>query len=58
MPIEQGYEQHDGKRMGYYQWGDEGTKYYYTPGNETARKQARAKAEKQRAAAHASGYEE
>jgi hypothetical protein len=47
MPIKQGYEQHQGERMGYYQWGDEGKKYYYTPGNETARE-----------AAHASGYEE
>jgi hypothetical protein len=44
--------------MGYYQWGDEGKKYYYTPGNETARKRAKSKAEKQREAAHASGYGE
>jgi len=44
--------------MGYYQWGDAGTKYYYTPGNETARERAKTKAEKQQAAAHASGYEE
>jgi len=58
MPIKQGYEQHEGERMGYYQWGDSGTKYYYTPGNETARKRAKTKAEKQRDAAHASGYEE
>ena len=58
MPIKQGYEQHQGERMGYYQWGDEGRKYYYTPGNETARKRAKSKAEKQREAAHASGYEE
>ena len=58
MPIRRGYEQHRGKRMGYYQWGDEGTKYYYTPGNETARKRARARAEQQREAAYASGFEE
>jgi len=58
MPITRGYEQHRGERMGYYQWGDAGTKYYYTPGNETARERAKTKAEKQQAAAHASGYEE
>jgi len=56
MPIEQGYEMRDGKRWGYYQWGD-GEKYYYTPGNEQARQGARTKAENQRAAAYASGYD-
>jgi len=58
MPIHQGYEQHEGERTGYYQWGDAGTKYYYTPGNETEQKRAETKAEKQRGAAHTSGYEE
>ena len=58
MPIHRGYERHRGERMGYYQWGDSGKKYYYTPGNERARERAKAKAEKQRAAAHANGYEE
>jgi hypothetical protein len=57
-PIQQGYEQHEGERVGYYQWGDSGTKYHYTPGNETARKRAKAKAEKQRDAARASDYDE
>lgn len=56
MPITQGYEQHRGERMGYYQWSD-GTKYHYTPGNETARKRAKTKAENQRSAAYASGYD-
>jgi hypothetical protein len=56
MPITQGYEQHNGRRMGYYKWGDSGKKYYYTPGNETGRKRAKTKAEKQRQAAYASGY--
>lgn len=56
MPITQGYEQFRGKRMGYYQWGS-GKKYHYTPGNEQARKRAKRKAEKQRDAAYASGYE-
>lgn len=55
MPIKQGYEQHNGERMGYYQWGN-GKKYYYTPGNEMGRKRAKTKAEQQRAAAYASGY--
>jgi len=56
MPITQGYEQFRGKRMGYYQWAD-GKKYHYTPGDEEARKRAKRKAEKQRTAAYASGYE-
>lgn len=56
MPIKQGYEMRDGKRWGYYQWGD-GKRYYYTPGNETARKRAKTKAEQQRSAAYASGYD-
>jgi len=56
MPITQGYEQHRGERMGYYQWGS-GTKYYYTPGNETSRKRAKTNAEQQRKAAYASGYQ-
>ena len=56
MPIQQGYEQRNGKRMGYYQWGESGKRYYYTPGNELGRKRARERAERQRAAAYASGY--
>jgi hypothetical protein len=56
MPIKQGYEQFRGKRMGYYQWNG-GEKYHYTPGNERARKRAKRKAEKQQAAAYASGYD-
>lgn len=57
MPIRQGYEQHRGQRMGYYQWGDSGKKYYYTPGNEIGRKRARTKARQQQEAAYASGYD-
>jgi hypothetical protein len=56
MPIEQGYEMRDGKRWGWYRWKS-GEKYYYTPGNEQARKAAKTKAENQREAAHASGYD-
>ncbi len=57
MPIRQGYAQHRGERMGWYKWGQSGKKYYYTPGNETARKRAKTKAEQQRDAAYASGYD-
>lgn len=58
MPIERGYEQYRGKRMGYYQWNPpQGKKYHYTPGNEQSRKRAKRKAEKQRSAAYASGYD-
>jgi hypothetical protein len=39
-----------------YQWGDHGTCYTYTSGDEASRKKAREKAEAQAAAAHASGY--
>lgn len=56
MPIDQGYEQFRGKRMGFYQWAD-GKKYHYTIGDDDARKRARRKAEKQRTAAYASGYD-
>jgi hypothetical protein len=41
----------------YAQWGS-GKKYYYTCGNDAAKKRAVAKANKQGAAAHASGYKE
>lgn len=58
MPIRQGYAQNRGERMGYYQWNPpDGKRYYYTVGNETARKRAKTKAEQQRDAAYASGYE-
>lgn len=46
MPITQGYEMHKGERKGYYKSGEYGTKYYYTIGNETARKRAKTKAER------------
>lgn len=56
MPIKQSYEQFRGERMGYYQWSD-GKKYHYTIGDQRARQRARRKAEKQRTAAYASGYD-
>lgn len=57
MPIQQGYEQFRGKRMGYYQWGNSGKKYHYTIGDKRSRQRARRKAEEQRSAAYASGYD-
>jgi len=57
MPIEQGYTTRDGERVGYYQWGDAGKKYTYTPGNERERETARSRAEAQMRAVYASGYE-
>jgi hypothetical protein len=56
MPIKQGYTTENGERRGYYQWSN-GAKYTYTPGNEQSRKRAKRKAEKQRQAAYASGYD-
>jgi len=56
MPIKQGYTTRNGERRGYYQWGDSGKKYLYTPGNERSRKRAKRKARKQQKAAYASGY--
>lgn len=40
----------------YCQWGSKGAHYYYTPGNKESMAKARKKADKQGAAAHASGY--
>ena len=57
MPIHQGYEQYEGKRMGYYVWGDQ-KKYYYTPGDEESRKRAYANAREQANAIYAGGYSE
>lgn len=57
MPVERGETTRNGERICYYQWGEEGHKYYYECGNELARKRAKARASKQEAAAHASGYE-
>ena len=63
MPIESGYEYRDVEnangeyRWGYFQWGDSGARFYYTPGNSMSRERARTKAEKQRTAAYASGYD-
>lgn len=39
--LMQGYEEKDGEMMGYYQAGDDGQKFYYVPGNENSRVQAK-----------------
>lgn len=57
MPVQRGTEQKNGEKRCYYQWGENGKKYYYECGNPRSRKAARAKAAKQGAAAYASGYE-
>lgn len=57
MPVQRGRTTRDGEPICYYQWGESGKKYYYECGNTRARKQAKAKAEAQGAAAYASGYE-
>ena len=53
MPTKCG--QKDSK--GYFcRWGNHGKKYYYNPNDKASRERARKKADKQGAAAHASGY--
>jgi len=50
MPIHRGTTTKEGKRCGYYQFGEKergGKKYCYPLGNERARKLALAKAKKQ-----------
>lgn len=43
---------------GYFcRWGGHGAHYYYTPGDEASKKEAKKKANAQGAAAHANGYE-
>lgn len=41
-----------------FKWGDQGTCYTYTEGNEAEKVRAKAKAAQQAAAAFASGYKE
>ncbi len=40
----------------YYQWGDHGRKYRYTPRDSASRAQAKRRATQQGQAAHARGY--
>ena len=46
MPVHRG--------QNYYQWGEHGKKYYYTPGDKESREEAKAKAELQGRAIKAS----
>lgn len=52
MPVRRGRD----SKGPFFRWGDSGSKYHYTSGNEDSRKRARAKAEKQGRAIRASGY--
>ncbi len=52
MPIHRG---RSGDKC-YYQWGNHGAKYMYTPGNAASRDRAYAKAERQMRAARAAGW--
>jgi hypothetical protein len=52
MPVKRGQD----KQGPYYQWGDSGKKYHYTPGDKRSRDRAKEQASKQGQAAHARGY--
>ena len=52
MPVRR---HHDNKGP-YYQWGDHGKKYRYTPGDKDSRERAKRGATRQGQAAHAHGY--
>ena len=52
MPVQR---RHDNKGP-YYQWGDHGRKYRYTPGDKDSRQRAKRSATRQGQAAHARGY--
>ena len=54
MPIKKGTTTLKGKKVGYYKFGEKGTKYPYTLGNEKSRKAARELARIQGAAIKAS----
>ena len=44
MPVRQGTTTYNGRRVGFYCWGERGHKYLYVPGDKKQREQARAKA--------------
>tara|TARA_R110001606_G_scaffold218784_1_gene366622 strand:- start:1475 stop:1666 length:192 start_codon:yes stop_codon:yes gene_type:complete len=46
------------KYTDYYRWGDTGKKYKFTPGNAQSEANAKAKADAQGKAVHASGWSE
>jgi hypothetical protein len=47
VPLQQGYTTRDGERRGYYRWGETGTLYLYTPGEDAERERARQRALRQ-----------
>lgn len=47
MPVQQGTTTRNGKRVGYYRWGDSGKMYTYEIGNERSRQLARKRARRQ-----------
>ena len=47
MPIMREETTKDGERVGYFQYGSSGKKYYYEPGNKQSREKAYQKALKQ-----------
>jgi hypothetical protein len=51
MPVQRKQD----SKGAFYQWGESGAKYHYTAGDAESRKKAMKKAQKQGAAAHASG---
>lgn len=54
MPVHRGQD----SKGAFYQWGSQGAKYRYTPGNEASRKRAKQKAHIQGLAAEKAGYKE
>lgn len=46
------------KYSNYYRWGNTGAKYKFTPGDAQSEAKAKAKADKQGKAVHASGWKE
>ena len=46
------------KYSNYYKWGNTGHKYKFTPGDKASMARAKAKADKQGQAIHASGWKE
>jgi hypothetical protein len=47
MPVERGTTTRGGIRVGFYRWGQHGTKYTYKPGSEASRERAYNKAARQ-----------
>lgn len=52
MPVQRKQD----SKGNFYRWGKSGAKYHYTVGDADSRKKAEKKAQKQGAAARASGY--